>query len=134
MTKWVLVSAALLAASCGKKSESSAGGGSDEVAESAAPSGPSAGPAAPAAPKAAGRTKWLTIDLLKVEVEVPSCASVMSQDTSQASVVAAGDGCTAMALTFNNMGNQPETFDNELKVLTTGLSPEFSRKDKTADG
>ncbi|HEY1558718.1 MAG TPA: hypothetical protein VGF94_28040 [Kofleriaceae bacterium] len=132
MTKLVvLVSAAFLAAGCGKTSDDS-GGGPNKAAE------PSPGvPPGPAAPvgAGAGATKWLTIDLLGIEVDAPSCAQVMSQDSSQATVVAGGGGgCTAMALTFNNMGNAPTSYDDQLKILTNGSSPAFSRKDKTADG
>lgn len=70
-----------------------------------------------------------------IEVEVPSCAQVMSADANQANVIAAGgNGCTPSVLTINNMGDKPTSYDDELKILTNGLTPEFSRKDKTADG
>jgi len=122
--KYAVIVVALFA--CGKKSE-------DTAAKKTSESSPSASPSP--APAATGSTKWMAIDPFGIEVEVPTCTQVATADNNSVNIVAAGgDGCTGMVLTFNNMGDKPNTFDDTLKSLTNDLSPEFARKDKTADG
>ncbi|HTR55704.1 MAG TPA: hypothetical protein VMJ10_33740 [Kofleriaceae bacterium] len=118
--KYAVLVVALFA--CGKKSEDAAA--DKKTSESS--SSPSAA--------AGGALKWMAIDPLGIEVEMPACGQIAFSDNNSANVIAANtDHCGKAALTFNNL-TKLQSFDEELKILTGDVSPEFSRKDKTADG
>jgi len=108
---------------------------SDEPSPSPSPS-PSTSPSTSTSTStsAGGSLKWMAIDPFGIEAEVPSCSQNMASDENSVHIIAGGDAtCTAMALTFNKM-DKPGTYDETLQTLTNGLSPEFTRKEKTPEG